>query len=52
VNSNGPPAKIYHRFGSDVNHAYQERTGRPIPILREGEPITDLLEGTGRGGKG
>ena len=32
-----------HRFGIDVNHVYHDQTGRPIPILREGEPIAELL---------
>jgi hypothetical protein len=43
MNSNCLLATIYHRFGIDVNHVYQDRTGRPIPILREGEPIAELL---------
>jgi hypothetical protein len=36
-------ATLYHRFGIDVNHTYHDRTGRPIPILPEGEPIAELL---------
>ena len=43
MNSNCLLATIYHRFGIDVNHTYQDRTGRPIPILQEGEPIAELL---------
>jgi hypothetical protein len=43
MNSNCLLATIYHRFGIDVNHAYHDRTGRPIPVLREGEPIAELL---------
>ncbi len=46
MNSNCLLATIYHRFGIDVNHVYHDRTGRPIPILQEGEPIAELLEGT------
>jgi hypothetical protein len=43
MNSNCLLATIYHRFGIDVNHVYHDRTGRPIPILQEGEPIAELL---------
>lgn len=43
MNSNCLLATIYHRFGIDVNHIYHDRTGRPIPILSEGEPISELL---------
>jgi hypothetical protein len=31
------------RFGIDVHRLYHDRTGRPIPILQEGEPIAELL---------
>jgi len=47
MNSNCLLATIYQRFGIDVNHVYHDRTGRPIPILQEGEPIAELLEGIG-----
>jgi hypothetical protein len=43
MNSNCLLATIYHRFGIDTNHVYHDRTGRPIPILQEGEPIAELL---------
>jgi hypothetical protein len=43
MNSNCLLATIYHRFGIDVSDVYHDRTGRPIPILREGEPIAELL---------
>jgi uncharacterized protein (DUF1501 family) len=43
MNSNCLLATIYHRFGIDVRHVYHDRTGRPIPILAEGEPIAELL---------
>lgn len=43
MNSNCLLATIYHRFGIDVRHTYHDRTGRPIPILQEGEPIAELL---------
>ncbi len=43
LDSNCLLATIYHRFGIDTNHVYYDRVGRPIPILREGEPIAELL---------
>jgi hypothetical protein len=43
MNSNCLLATIYHRFGIDVRRHYHDRTGRPIPILQEGEPISELL---------
>jgi hypothetical protein len=43
MNSNCLLATIYQRFGIDVNHVYRDRTGRPIPILLEGEPIAELV---------
>jgi hypothetical protein len=43
MNSNCLLATLYHRFGIDVRHVYHDRTGRPIPILQEGEPIRELL---------
>jgi hypothetical protein len=43
MNSNCLLATIYHRFGIDTRHSYHDRTGRPIPILQEGEPIPELL---------
>jgi hypothetical protein len=43
MDSNCLLATIYQRFGIDVNHAYHDRTGRPIPILHEGEPIAEML---------
>jgi Protein of unknown function (DUF1501) len=43
MNSNCLLATIYHRFGIDVRQIYHDRTGRPIPILQEGEPIAELL---------
>lgn len=43
MDSNCLLATIYHRFGISVNQVYPDHTGRPIPILREGEPITELL---------
>jgi hypothetical protein len=43
MNSNCLLATIYHRFGIDTSRAYLDRSGRPIPILQEGEPIAELL---------
>ncbi len=43
MNSNCLLATIYHRFGIDVTRHYHDRTGRPIPILQEGEPIAELV---------
>ncbi len=43
MNSNCLLATIYHCFGIDTSRVYHDRTGRPIPILQEGEPIAELL---------
>jgi hypothetical protein len=43
MNSNCLLATLYDRFGIDMHRLYHDRTGRPIPILREGEPIAELL---------
>jgi hypothetical protein len=43
MDSNCLLATVYHRFGIDVRRDYHDRAGRPIPILREGEPIPELL---------
>jgi hypothetical protein len=43
MDSNCLLATLYHRFGIDVNHLYHDRSGRPHPILRDGEPIAELL---------
>ncbi len=43
MNSNCLLATMYHRFGIDTNHMFHDRSGRPIPILQEGEPIAELL---------
>jgi len=43
MNSNCLLATIYERFGIDTATHYQDRTGRPIPILQEGSPIAELL---------
>lgn len=43
MNSNCLLATIYQRFGIDFSHAYHDNTGRPIPILTDGKPISELL---------
>jgi hypothetical protein len=43
MDSNCLLATIYDRFGIDVNHHLHDRTGRPIPILPDGEPIAELV---------
>jgi hypothetical protein len=43
MDSNCLLATIYHRFGINPNHLNHDRTGRPIPILPECEPIAELL---------
>jgi len=35
-------ATMYAHLGIDVEHQYQNATGRPIPILPSGKPIADL----------
>ncbi len=36
-------ATIYHVLGIDYTLAFPDYAGRPIPILTDGEPITELL---------
>ena len=43
MNSNCLLATLYHRFGIDTTKHYYDNTGRPIPILTDGEPIAELL---------
>jgi hypothetical protein len=43
MNSNCLLATIYHRFGIDTSQLQHDRTGRPIPILPDGEPIRELI---------
>ena len=43
MNSNCLLATIYRRFGIDTHQMLHDRTGRPIPILAEGEPIAELI---------
>jgi uncharacterized protein (DUF1501 family) len=43
MNSNCLLATIYRRFGIDTRQVHLDKTGRPIPILTDGEPIEELL---------
>jgi hypothetical protein len=43
MDSNCLLATIYHRFGIDTERIYHDRSGRPIPILPQCEPIAELL---------
>ena len=43
MDSNCLLATIYDRFGIDPSNTLPDRSGRPIPILPEGEPIRELL---------
>ncbi|MBI5757522.1 MAG: DUF1501 domain-containing protein [Planctomycetales bacterium] len=43
MDSNCLLATIYHRFGIDTSQLQHDRTGRPIPILSDGEPIRELI---------
>ncbi len=43
MNSNCLLATIYRRFGIDTSKSFVDNSGRPIPILSEGEPIAELF---------
>ena len=43
MNSNNLLASIYRRFGIDTRHPFLDNSGRPIPILTDGEPISELF---------
>ena len=43
MDSNCLLATIYHRFGIDADRFTRDRSGRPIPILPTGEPISELV---------
>lgn len=36
-------ATMYRHLGIDYKHEFKDHSGRPIPILNEGEPISELL---------
>ncbi|MBL8827585.1 MAG: DUF1501 domain-containing protein [Planctomycetaceae bacterium] len=42
MNSNCLLATIYQRFGIDTHRVNLDNSGRPVPILSEGEPIAEL----------
>ena len=43
MDSNCLLATIYRRFGIDPHHEFRDLSGRPFPILKNGEPIAELL---------
>jgi hypothetical protein len=43
MDSNCLLATLYRRFGIDPTDEFHDRGGRPFPILRNGEPIAELL---------
>lgn len=43
MNSNCLLASIYQRFGIDTHQVNIDKSGRPIPILTDGEPIAELF---------
>ncbi|MBC8353693.1 MAG: DUF1501 domain-containing protein [Planctomycetes bacterium] len=43
MDSNCLLATIYRRFGIDTNQHYYDNSGRPVPILTDGEPIAELI---------
>jgi uncharacterized protein (DUF1501 family) len=36
-------ATVYHVLGIDPHLEFKDMTGRPIPILHQGEPIKELI---------
>jgi len=36
-------ATVYRHLGIDIEHTFPDHTGRPMPILPDGEPIRELL---------
>ena len=43
MNSNCLLATIYRRFGIDTSRVFLNHSGRPIPILTQGELIAELF---------
>ncbi len=43
MDSNCLLATIYRRFGIDTSQHYLDNSGRPVPILTDGGPITELI---------
>ena len=42
MDSNCLLATLYHKFGIDYHKVYHDNSGRPIPILTDGQPIREL----------
>jgi len=36
-------ATVYHVLGIDYRQTFLDHTGRPVPILGEGEPIREII---------
>ena len=43
MDSNCLLATLYHRFGIDPSRTFTDRSGRPLAILPQGEPIRELI---------
>ena len=43
MNSNCLLSTVYNRCGVNTDHHFYDNTGRPVPILTDGEPIRELL---------
>lgn len=43
MDSNCLLATLYKKFGIDYHKPYYDNSGRPVPILTDGEPIAELL---------
>ena len=43
MNSNCLLSTVYKRFGINTDHHFYDNTGRPVPILTDGEPIRELF---------
>ena len=36
-------ATIYHQLGVPLNETYRDTAGRPVPIMADGKPISELI---------
>ncbi len=36
-------ATIYHHMGIPIDATYTDTSGRPLPIVRDGRPIAELI---------
>ncbi len=43
MNSNCLLSTVYHKFGINTEQHFLDNTGRPVPILTDGEPIAELI---------